>query len=312
MILYGTLFISAVALLLVATNFTVLLGEKLSRVWRISPLIVATTVVAIGTSLPELILSVTAVVAGDRGLALGNVVGSNVLNVFLVLPIAILFGNIRVGTKKTQSNAVILFVLTAIFIAFQVIQFPNIVFGLMLLTGAGVVTFYEYKLGVRGSLNEDIAMFIESKTEHFSKFHVLALIVALVWVIVSAITVVIAVENIAVITGLSTTVLGLTLTALATSLPELFVTISSRSKKREKIALGNLLGSNIYNLLLVAGLINVLTFEFTPLSIELMFLGLSTVLFVGLVRVYKGSVLPKLSGFMLLCGCMWYLWSVFM
>lgn len=312
MLIYGILFIASVALLLVSTHFTVLLGEKISRVLRISPLIVATTVVAVGTSLPELVLSLTAVAAGDGGLAMGNIVGSNILNVLLVFPVAILFSNLRVGTRKTQMNANILCVVTAFFILFQTAVFPNVIAGAFLLCAACVITYYEYVIGKHGSLHEDIELFIDSKKEAFTKMHVIALVVALLWVMFSAIIVVVSVEAISLVTGLSTTLLGLTLTAMATSMPELFVTISARKKRQEKIALGNIIGSNIYNLLLVAGLINLFSVQRIPLTSEWIFLVGSTVAFVALIKVYKGKIVPKFQGFLLMMGGMLYLWFVFM
>jgi cation:H+ antiporter len=98
------------------------------------------------------------------------------------------------------------------------------------------------------------------------------------------------------VTGLSTGVLGLTLTAIATSLPELLTTIFSQEQHDEKMTIGNILGSNIYNLLLIGGLIDVFSSGTDSSEVNWYILNLVTIIFVAIIFIYRGKQIPKLIG----------------
>src|SRR3972149_2353540 len=152
-------FCIGVIVLLLSTHALIKLTERLSSDSRISPLIIGATVVALGTSLPELTVSLIASARHDLGLALGNIIGSNVVNIFMVLPVGILIGKLRIGSTKTQRNALLLLGATVLFIALQILHLPVLFSGLLLITLALLFTIGEYQLGVFGRTHEDAKVF---------------------------------------------------------------------------------------------------------------------------------------------------------
>ena len=136
-------FCFSVVLLLLSTRTFVKLAKKISLSSRISPLIIGITVVALGTSLPELSVSLIALVKDDAGLAVGNIIGSNIVNILIVLPIGILVGKTRIGKTKTQRNALLLLGVTAVFVLLQSRFLPNLVAGLSLVVLALIITILE-------------------------------------------------------------------------------------------------------------------------------------------------------------------------
>jgi len=244
MLLSILLLSAGLLILLWSTRLFVIQAENASRSLRLSPLIIGTTLVAIGTSMPELAVSVTAAVRGDYGLALGNIIGSNILNILLVFSVGLLSGRIRIGTTKTPRNIFLLLLFTTLF-SLQahspVSRFPP---GL------------EYFWGLAGRKKEDRARL---QLKHYPRFKWPPLVFSLATIFVAGYITVIQVENISLLTGLSTTFFGLTLTAIATSLPELVTTLFSQNDHQDKLTAGNIIGSNIYNLLLIGGLVLLLT-----------------------------------------------------
>jgi cation:H+ antiporter len=113
-------------------------------------------------------VSTIAAIRGDIGLALGNIVGSNIVNIFMVLPVGILLGKLRIGTTKTQRNAIILFVTTALFIITQLIPHGNFPFGLYLIILAIFLTIAEYTWAIFGRSHEDMQKMKNIKKEKFT------------------------------------------------------------------------------------------------------------------------------------------------
>ncbi|MCL5675676.1 MAG: sodium:calcium antiporter [Patescibacteria group bacterium] len=294
------IFITGVAVLLFSTQNLIFLAEKLSGKIKLSPLVIGITIVAIGTSLPELSVSGIAALQGDSGLALGNIIGSNISNVFLVLAIGILFGNIRIGTAKTQRNTLMMLLATNIFLfSIAVFHIPPIS-GLILLVCAVLFTSSEYFWGLRGRENEDKIMLDKQKNGSFNLRDVLFLSFCLAGIFAGGVATVRSVETLAAATGYSTTVLGLSLTAIVTSLPELLTTILSVKEHEEKISIGNILGSNIYNLLFIGAVVALITpIAVIPGSDWLFFIAATSILSV-IVFYYKGRVIPKFVGILLL------------
>ena len=158
-----TLFIIGAIVLLVSTQAFIKLAERISVSLRLSPLIIGLTVVSIGTSLPELTVSTIAAIRGDVGLAMGNLIGSNIVNVFLVLGVGILVGKLRVGTTKTQRNIYMMSGIAGLFLLLYLLGLPHIIAGGILLATALMVTFDEYIRGVSGRTHEDAKMFAKRK-----------------------------------------------------------------------------------------------------------------------------------------------------
>lgn len=307
--MYGLLlkFVFGVVLLLFSTHTFVKLAVKISRIVRISPLIIGTTIVALGTSLPELAVSTIASVKHDSGLAIGNIIGSNIANILMVLPVGILIGKLRIGTNKTQQIALLTLGVTILYILLHIIQFPPLLSGVVLIAIALLITAGEYELGLFGRDHEDARRLKNHKREKLFGREVISFILLIIGIIVGGVFIVSSVESMSVITGISTTVFGLSLTAIVTSLPELLTTIFSQEENQGKITIGNIIGSNIYNLLFIGGLIMI----FSPIS-QLFFrdwlmLVAATVCFVLILRYYSGKLVPKRIGVSLLLLFLVYL-----
>ena len=288
-----------IIILVVCTRILIKLAVKISAFLRISPLIIGTTVVALGTSLPELAVSAIASARQDIGLALGNIVGSNIVNIFMVFPVGILIGKLRIGTTKTQRNAFLLLIVTALFIAGRMIPISPLLLGAFFVSLALLVTVVEYKWAMFGRTHEDLPKFKKIGEGKFSTGQVLGLAISIVGIVIGGILVVTSVENISLLTGYSTTVLGLSLTAIATSLPELITTIFSQEEDQEKITLGNIIGSNIYNLLFIGGIITLFSSNTPVQTRDWGVLVFATVCFTIILTYYKGKGVPKWVGFLL-------------
>lgn len=293
-------FIIGIVILLVSTNSFVALAKYISVTLKLSPLIVGLTVVAIGTSLPEFTVSVIAAFKGDSGLAFGNIVGSNITNSLLVLPIGILIGRLRVGTTKTQRSSLLMLAATVLFSGLILSRYPPLLSGIFLLAGVISVTLAEYFWGSLGRKKEDSARIGHFKKVKIRVSSIFIQLLSVFGIIIGGVILINAVETISRLSGISTTILGLSVTAVATSLPELFTTIFAQSEDEEKLTIGNLLGSNIYNLLLIGGATLFFARSETISVPEWIFLIGSTLVFAFIIFSYPGKVIPKIIGIILL------------
>lgn len=305
------IFLGGLLVLLIATSQLIRLATKLAYFLRLSPLIIGITVVAIGTSLPELAVSTIASVRGDFGLAVGNIIGSNIINVLLVLALGITTSEIRVGTTKTQRNIFFLTLLSAIYLAMIWLQMPAyLVAGCLL--GLGLLfTIMEYVWGVAGRKLEDRIWLKFHKETRLTGGDLIVLSLCLGLIFVGGYAVVVAVKEIALITGVSTNILGLSVTAVATSLPEILTTVMSSRQKQGKLLLGNIIGSNVYNLVLIGGIASLWLKNYRLPFVDAQFFVLATLVFYGLLVFYKGKVIPRFIGVGLLAVCASYFLSLY-
>lgn len=304
------IFIAGILILLVSSELFIRKAQQLSLSVKISPLIIGSVIVAIGTSLAELSVSTLAALKGDTGLAIGNIVGSNITNIFLVLPVAIIFGKIRIGTTKTQKSVLLLMVLTAVFILLINFMTVTMITGLILLSICIWFTLTIFSWGISGRIGEDKLRFSKTLKKPFGKSDFFSLSAAILGILAGGNLTVVATENIALYTGLSTTILGLSLTAVATSLPELAVTIFGVKSHDGKMTIGNIIGSNVYNLLLVGGISALFAGSFVLPVRNWAFLVLSTLTLYAIIRHYKGKVVPVFAGLGLLVFFIIYILSL--
>jgi cation:H+ antiporter len=222
-------------------------ASRIAKGLGISDIVIGLTLVAFTTSLPELAVSIASVLRGSSGIAMGNVIGSNIANVGLVLGLAaLLTPRIRANRGEIRQGYIMLLV-TFVSVLF-------IIDGLSAIKGGILVTalfFYIYYLSRDKGLKEGIVeRVIEKKS--IGRGTVLC-IAGGAGVLVGAEMMVTAGTSIAGAFNVSETLVGLTLIAVGTSLPELAVSITAAVKRLEGIALGNIIGSNIFNLLMVMG-----------------------------------------------------------
>ena len=299
-----------VIVLLLGAEVFVRGSVALARLLKWSPLVIGVTVVAIGTSMPEMTVSVLAAIRGDYGLALGNIVGSNVVNSLLVLSVGILVGSIRIGTTKTPKNALAMMLATVFYWYWHITgNEGNSYWAYIALLGVVVFTTLEIWWAWWGKNHED--EHLSHKDVARNKNWILFIPLALFTIVVGGNLVVTSIEQMSVYYGISTTILGLVLSSIATSLPELATTLVGIRQKQEKLVIGNILGSNIYNLLLVGGVVGFWR-QKAALSagtwIVFLFSALLTLI---IVEMYKGKHLPKKLVWWLLAGFGGYLLSIF-
>jgi cation:H+ antiporter len=235
-------------------------ASALARNLGISPMIIGLTIVAMGSSAPEMMIAVTASLQGNVDTAVGNAIGSNITNIALVLGLTALFHPLSVSSTTIKREIPLILVVTAI--ATYMLANSNFSFNEGLILIIGFVLYIATLLVVtlrRSKQNPiDDKMVLEAEQEVpdgvSTKHSVIWLVVGMILLPLSASFLVDSSIFIAKAFGISDLVIGLTVIAIGTSLPELAASIMSIIKKEDDLALGNIIGSNIFNILAVLSL----------------------------------------------------------
>lgn len=222
----------------------------------ISPLVVGLTVVAFGTSSPELVVSINAALDQNGGIAIGNVIGSNICNIALILGISAIISPMLVQAQVIKREIPIMIGVTLLFSAIMLTGIVSRIEGFILLAGIVIYTFVSIYLSRKennSAVNEE---FKEGLPKASQKIwvSVLLVIAGLAFLIYGANVFVEGAVALAKRAGLSEVVIGLTIVAAGTSLPELITSAVAAYKKEADIALGNIVGSNIFNILSIIGI----------------------------------------------------------
>lgn len=244
-------------ILLLAGDALVRGAVNLSLRLGVPALIVSLTIVAFGTSAPELLIAISAVKDNAPGIALGNVVGSNTANILLVLGIPALLATLH--TSECNSRKTFLFMIAAsvVFIALAFRGVFTVATGLILLAMLGIVladAFREARAHQKAGEADDLEAIEEADPDMPYWRVALYLILGLVGLPIGAHLLVENASLIAQTYGVSDTVIGLTLVAVGTSLPELATTVMAALRRQADVALGNVIGSNMFNLLAIVGI----------------------------------------------------------
>ena len=219
-------------------------------------LIVSLTIVAFGTSAPELLIAISAIDDGAPGIAIGNVVGSNTANILLVLGVPALLAGLNTSDCDTRKSYVIMLVATLLFIAVCFFQPITWTHGLILVAALVVILGDQLReaLAHRNGASEDEDD-VEGADPTMRWWKILVfLALGLIGLPLGADLLVDSSVSIARTYGVSETVIGLTLVAIGTSLPELATTVMAAFRKQADVALGNVIGSNMFNLLAIIGI----------------------------------------------------------
>nr|MDT0250993.1 calcium/sodium antiporter [Endozoicomonas sp.] len=220
-----------------------------ARNWGISPMLIGLTVVSIGTSAPEILVSLMSALQGHTDIAVGNAIGSNIANMGLVLGITALIAPLSVKPALAKREIPLLLVVTLIAGACLINSYLGVIESLVLLSGL-FVTLYLMIYWQKAHPEEPLVDSEEIEKLPSGKAY-LELIGGLVLLLVSAQILVWGATQIATLLGVSELVVGLTVVAIGTSLPELAASVASVLRGHHDIALGNVIGSNIFNLLAV-------------------------------------------------------------
>ena len=254
---YIALILVGTVLLLFGGDFLVRGGAALAKRWKLPPLLVGLTIIAFGTSAPELVVSVQSALSDHAGLALGNIVGSNIANFLLILGLPAVFGAIRTTTPGVRRNAVIALIAA---IALIVAGYDGIVTVLESAILFALIIGYIGLLAVlaRGkTVDPTIAELTD--LDHMDGLprgmgKILVLILGgLIALPIGAQMIVIGGTAAARDLNVDESLIGLTALAFGTSLPELATVIMASARKQADLAIGNVLGSNIFNVFAVGG-----------------------------------------------------------
>jgi cation:H+ antiporter len=243
-------------LLSVSANYLIRGAVDLASLLNIPPLVVGLTVVAFGTSLPELVVCVRAALEGSSGIAVGNIVGSNIANILLIIGAGALIFPITAQRSHFIRDSMIMIGASVIFIAFALSGSFSSVAGTVMLVCIVAFLLFSYWQGKKHG-DADLTMIdLEeaSPGAEISPYLASAWIVGgLVGVAVGAELLVGGATTIARSLGVSEEVIGLTMVAIGTSLPELATVIAAAAKKHTDVIVGNVMGSNIFNIFGVMG-----------------------------------------------------------
>jgi cation:H+ antiporter len=300
--------IAGLAVLTWSADRFVLGAAGLARTLGVTPLLIGLTVVAFGTSAPEIIISVLASLQGSPGLAVGNAIGSNIANIGLVLGVAALIAPLTVASRVLRRELPVLLVVTLLGLLLLADGVLGVRDGMVLLAGLLLLTVWLVRQGMaqNGEINPLATEVEESLPPGLSlPMALFWLLLGLTLLLLSSRTLVWGAVEIAQALGVSELVIGLTIVAIGTSLPELAASVAAALKGENDLAIGNIVGSNLFNLLAVlaipgilapAAVENAVLFRDYPLM-----LGLTVLLFFfALTRGREAGQIQRWQGAMLL------------
>lgn len=301
------LFLVALGILLLYLGGEALVSGAvaLARAWGVAPAVVGLTVVAFGTSSPELAASLAAALSGSPGIALGNVVGSNILNILLILGLAALLAPLRAQARFLRQE--VPFMLLATLLLFPALwtgggisRLEGLLFTALLLGYIGFL--YRATGGAEAEVREEFAREFGGRSKGGPRDYAL-LLLGLLLLALGARVLTEGAVALARGLGVPELVIGLTLVALGTSLPEVAASLVAALKGEADIALGNIVGSNIFNILGILGLtalVQPLAFPLTAIARDLGAMLLASLLLWPFLRTGGGLGRGEGAAFLLL------------
>jgi len=314
MVTISLLLISGLIALFFGAEWLVRGGASFAVRMGLTPLMVGLTVVAYGTSTPELIVSATAAVQGNGAIAIGNAIGSNIFNIGVILGLTALLFPLPVRSQLLRVDTPIMLLVAVLFLVFfldqriQPWEAATFLVGVVGYTILNVVLARRHvSPAVAGEINEEVPRLTKSLWQD------LAFIAGgLALLALGSRLFVTGAVDLARLLGMSDAVIGLTVIAAGTSLPELASSLMAAYRRHPDMAIGNVVGSNIYNILGILGVSGSLSRPLDGQGVgvvdTLVMVGLSVVL---LVIAWTGFILRRWEGALLLAiygGYLWHLW----
>ncbi|WP_313235617.1 calcium/sodium antiporter [Sporosarcina ureae] len=258
------LLIIGFVLLIKGADYFVDGSSNIARLLQIPPILIGLTIVALGTSSPEATVSIIAAMGGNADVAVGNVVGSNIFNITIVVGMAAFLFPLKVQSETIRKEipfTLLASIVMLVLMSDMALQgfSSNMITrgdGIIFLIFLSIFMYYVIELGLRSRQNATLTQ--PTENVKWGK-NILITLVGLAAIIFGGDLVVDNATKIAYSLGMSETLVGLTIIAIGTSLPELVTSISAALKKESEIALGNIVGSNIFNILFVLGASSVIT-----------------------------------------------------
>ncbi len=286
-------------------EFLVTGSLRLAQTFKVSPFIIGATVIGFGTSTPELAVSLMASIQNSGDLALGNIIGSNITNIGLVLGLTALIVPLTIEKQRYIDESPSLIITSIIIVVFSWDNYLGRIEGFIMISLLFIYLWSSFRK--KESIDIDL-----SESNFFSKqkglvFYILLVFLGVILLIIGANWMVEGATGIAQKLGVSEWFIGVSIVALGTSLPELTSSIIAAKKGHGEMAIGNVFGSNIFNILMVIGIASLIH----PLSIDekiyadLIFTTALTCLMLLLIRM--GYVIKKQDGVILCLGYISYI-----
>ena len=289
-------------------------GASLAVRLGVTPLLVGLTVVAYGTSTPELIVSSMAAAQGNGAIAIGNVVGSNIFNICFILGLTALISPMRVQFQLVKLDTPIMVGVAVLFLLFFLDLRIALWEALVFLAGIVAYTVFNVKLARQEASKQVQQEFDEASPKPTGMLwkDLMLILGGLAVLVLGSRLFVSGSVQLAKLLGLSDAVIGLTIIAAGTSLPELASSLMAAWRKQPDIAIGNVVGSNIYNILAILGVSGVIRHPLDGQGVGLtdtwIMIGVSCLL---LLIAWTGFRLKRWEGALLLAlygGYLWHLW----
>ena len=253
-LLQFVLLIVGFVFLIKGSDFFVDGASSIASLLKIPTIIVGLTIVAFGTSAPEAAVSITSAITGNNAMAVSNVIGSNLFNILMVIGISALLGELLMEKDVLNKDLPFLVGITVLFAAFIIIGWNvSQIEGIILLI---ILIAYVAHL-IKSAKKSDNANVVEKPK--FTLPYILFIIIGLAGIVIGGDLVVNSASDIAIAFGMSETLVGLTIVAIGTSLPELVTSLTALKKGENQLVIGNVIGSNIFNILFVLGASSAIT-----------------------------------------------------
>lgn len=303
MLLDILLIIIGVALVLKGADFLTEGASALARRMHVPEIVIGLTIVAAGTSAPELFVSVVSALNGTPDLAVGNVVGSNTMNCMLIVGCAAMVAPMTISRSTVRKDIPFAVMASILLTCIALDNYLGRIDGIILLLGFVVFMAYTLLQAKNGQAEP------QTEVRQLNPWlSVLFLVIGLAMLVAGSNVFVGSASSVAAALGISEGVIGLTVVAGGTSLPELATSVVAARKGQSAIAIGNVIGSNVFNILMILGLTAVIS----PLQIE----GITTidmaVMLISVILVWLFSftkfTVERWEGALLVIGYLVYLW----
>ena len=291
------LLIIGFVLLIKGADFFVDGSSSVAKILKVPTIIIGLTVVAFGTSMPELSVSVTAALRGSNDLAVSNVLGSNIFNLLVVLgccalvkPVAAKWSLLK---KEFPFSILITIILLLVDSDFSIMKILDGNQGFVLGRWAGLLFLILFVLYIYATVKSALRSRAEAKDMEEEEYKTMSplksgiyIVIGLIGIVWGGNLVVDSASNIAVTFGWSQTFIGLTIVALGTSLPELVTSVVAARKGENDLAVGNVVGSNIFNILLILGVSSFIT----PITLDVTAVYDTIILIIASIVVYVSAI----------------------
>lgn len=302
------LFMVGLVMLYYGAGWLVRGSSSLAGSLGMQPIVIGLTVVAFGTSAPELVVSLVSSLKGKSMIAVGNIIGSNICNIALVLGMTALFQPIKCQPSVFKRDIPIMLGITLYLLIVSFNSHIGRLEGASLVLAIIAYIFYNYRVATRTACDETIAMpcDVPEIRPVDSRFRQVSLILAgIAGVVIGAEVLIDSAVKIMTVFGVNDKFIGLTIVAFGTSLPELATSVIAALKKEMDISLGNLVGSNVFNILAVLGaaaLVNPITIPggFMASGLFIDYMVMTAVSALPLLMIRKTYTVSRMDGVVLL------------